>query len=543
MKPPAWICALLLLLAGGIAYHNSLSGGFVFDDLPATRDNPSLGTPWSLTAFSPPANSGVGGRPLANFSFALNRFMGGAEVRGYHAFNLLLHLGSALLLFGIVRRTSADAAPAFLIALAWTIHPSATAAVSYISQRTELLMAFFHLLTLYAFVREWRAVSVAACALGMLSKESMVAAPLVVLLYDRTFVSGTFRAAWRQRSRYYVGLGLTWLALGVSLLTRLDQRGVGFSLGVTPWQYALAECEAVVRYACLALWPAPLVFDYGRIYPGLTARIVVSGALLACALWQTFKALRRRSPAGFAAAVFFLVLAPTSTFVPVADQPIAENRMYLPLAAVVVLLAMAVRAVAGSRLRPVLLLGCVALTALTIARNDVYRTPVGLWQDTVRKRPQNPRAQFNAGVVLLDAGRVAEALPRFERALQLKPSYAEAHNSLGNALVQLGRTLEAFPHYAAAVRLKPDYARAWYNYGTARLQGGDAQASIPLFAEALRLEPGSAEAHNNLGNAYFQRDQPALAIPHYERALQLDPQLAEAHFNCGNACLELGRAD
>jgi tetratricopeptide (TPR) repeat protein len=542
-KRQAWLFAILLLFAGGIAYHNSLSGAFVFDDLPATRDNPTLSTPWSLAAFSPPANTGVGGRPLANFTFALNRALGGNDVRGYHALNLLLHLSSGLLLFGIVRRTTARMWPAFLIALAWTIHPATTGAVSYVSQRTEVLMGFCYLLTLYAFIRGWRVVSIAACALGMLSKESMATAPLLMLLYDRTWVSGSFRAAWQQRGGWHVALASTWVLLGFSLLTRLDQRGVGFALGITPWQYALAECEAVVRYALLAIWPAPLVFDYGRIYPGLTPRVVACAALLVVALWQTFRALRRRSPAGFAAAAFFLVLAPTSTFVPVADQPIAENRLYLPLAAALALGALAVRAIAGTRFGIAGIVACIALTALTVLRNEAYRTPIDLWQDTVRKRPQNPRAQFNAGVVLLDAGRAAEALPSFERALQLTPNYAEAHASLGNALLQLGRAAEALPHYADAVRLRPDYARAWYNYGTAQLRLGDATAAISLFEQALRLEPGHAEAHNNLGNAYFHRDEPARAIPHYEQALRLDPQLAEAHYNCGNACLALGRVE
>src|SRR5687767_8511678 len=168
-RASVFVSALVIAVAGAMAYANSLSGAFVFDDVPAIRDNPTIRSLWPpTTALSPPANSGVGGRPLANLSFALNHAVSGTNVRGYHVGNLLLHLGSALLLFGIVRRTlesgcgvppqnhrrDADATFwACAAATLWSVHPLTTAAVTWLSQRTELLMAFCYLSTLYAFVR------------------------------------------------------------------------------------------------------------------------------------------------------------------------------------------------------------------------------------------------------------------------------------------------------------------------------------------------------------------------------------------------------
>jgi len=558
-SPLAIAAAAVIVMAGAVAYHNSFDGAFVFDDLPAIRDNATLRSLWPPgAALSPPDDSGVGGRPLANLSFALNRAMGGDGVASYHAGNLLLHLGGALLLFGLVRRTQVFfgarqyALPlAFTTALLWVIHPLTTATVSWLSQRTELLMAFCYLATLYAFLRgtetsrpRWLVLSVTTCALGMMSKEVMVTAPVLVLLYDRTFVAGTFRAAWAQRSRYYLALAATWLVLGALLASSgIGQRSVGFGLGVSPLTYALTESRALLLYLKLAVWPSPLVFDYGALYGG---HVVVAGAsagLVLAALAWTLRALHRHAALGFAAGCFFLLLAPTSSVVPVAEQPLAENRMYLPLAVVLATFVTAVFLATGTRLRKALPACATAFCILVLARNVDYRSGISLWTDTVTKRPQNPRAQFNLGVVLLDAGRAAEAVTRFEQAVALKPGDARAQHSLGNALLELNRTSEALPRFAEAVRLAPRYARAWYNYGRAQLRQGDHAGALESMNHARHLQPGWAEAHHASGNAYFAMNQPRDAIGHYEAALRLDPTLADAHYSAGSACFELARFD
>jgi tetratricopeptide (TPR) repeat protein len=536
-----------------LAYYNSLSGVFVFDDLPAIRDNPTIRTLWPLTTpLSPPANSGVGGRPLANLSFAINHAIGGTAVRGYHVGNLLLHLGSALLLFGILERTFREDGAWFAWAatLIWTVHPLATATVSYLSQRTELLMSFCYLLTVFAFVRgvrsnrvRWFVLSVIASALGMMSKEVMATAPVLVLLYDRTFVAGTFGAAWRQRRAYYLALGGTWLVLAALLTTDLAQRSVGFGLGVSAWQYALTEAHAIALYLKRAVWPTPLIFDYGRVYAHDIAGSIALGIGIALLLGWSVRALLRGSRAGFASVGFFLLLAPTSSFIPIVDQPIAENRAYLPLAIMCVGLTAGVRAVLGRRYVLALVPVALALSLSTMERNHIFRSGIDVWTDTALKRPQNPRAHFNRGVVLLDAGQAEAAIPSFERALQLDSNYAEAHDSLGNAWLQLERVPDAIAHYTEAVRLKPQYVRAWYNLGSALLRRGDAAAAIERLEECLRLAPNFAEAHNALGNAFFAQDDPAQAVPHYEHALRLDPELVDAHYNCGNALLALRRVD
>jgi len=407
------------VLAGLIAFRNSFSGALVFDDRGSIEENLSIrqfGSAWS-----PPNQSGVGGRPMANLSFALNYAMSGLGVWSYHILNLGLHLLAAGTLFAIVRRTllqpvlrprfGADALPlALTIAVLWTVHPVQTQVVTYLSQRTEALMGLFYLLTLFAFIRgtepggektsrRWLGLSVVSCLLGALCKETIVTAPVMVLLYDRTFVAGNFREAWIRRWRFYLMLGATWIVLGL-LMLGLSQRGVGYGHGVSAFEYALTECRALLIYLRVALWPHPLVFDYGMEVFRQVGEAAPYVVMLAPLLVGTLVALRWKPVLGFAACWFFIILSPTSSIVPVYQQPIAESRLYLPLAAVLAVAVLGLHRVVRRRGLVGWIAVAVALGGLTIQRNALYRNEETFWIETVAQRPQNARAQNNLGAVV-----------------------------------------------------------------------------------------------------------------------------------------------
>jgi Flp pilus assembly protein TadD len=559
-----------MLFAGGVialaalaAYHNSFSVPFVFDDSLAITANPTIRRLWPVwPALSPPDHLSVGGRPMANLTLALNYAWGGTDVRGYHAVNLAIHILAGLTLLGVVRRTlrfhwgraqpdENSWLPAFFVALLWTVHPLQTEAVTYVIQRTESLMGLFFLLTLYGFIRAvdspkpwfWQTLSIAACLLGMASKEVMVAAPLVVLLHDRTFVSGSVREAWRQRRPYYGLLATTWLLLGC-LVIHTGSRGgtAGFGTTVTWWLYALTQCGAIVRYLQLALWPHPLVLDYGKSLTGAAAEIVPDALIVGALAAGTAVAFWRRPAIGFVGVCFFAVLAPTSSVVPVATQTMAEHRMYLPLAAVIALLGTGLHAVLGRwRGGGPLILMAIALGFLTARRNDDYRSELAIWHDTAAKCPGNARAHFTLANVLYRQGALPAAMLEYEETLRIDPGHAEAHNSLGNVLVRLGRRPEAIGRYEQALRLESDYVEARYNLGNALVQAGRLSEALPHYERALRADPENAEAHNNLGNALLLMGRTTEAAAEYEQALHFQPGYAEAHYNLGNALAQLGR--
>ncbi|HVS53455.1 MAG TPA: tetratricopeptide repeat protein [Opitutaceae bacterium] len=570
---PVALAGALIAIAAVLAYGNSLHGAFVLDDPTSILDNASIRSLWPPRAvLFPPLRAGDGGRPIANLSFALNYAVSGRDPWSYHALALALHALAALTLFGIVRRTlllpalaaryANRATPlAATVAALWALHPLTTSTVDYLSQRTEQLMALFYLLTLYAFVRSvelqqsenktlspataWRFASVAACLLAVASKEVAVTAPLLVVLYDRTFVAGGFRTALRQRWKYYLGLAAAWILLAALMIdSRVTQRGIGFDGHVSALHYAASECHAVLVYLRLAAWPAPLVFDYGWAFLGPREALPFAAALASLLLASTL--LWRRWPAlGFLAAAWFLILAPTSSVVPILEQPIAESRAYLPLAAFVAL-AVFVAHAALARFRRGVALAltltiAVALGATTFRRNEDYRSAISLWSDAAAKQPANPRAQNNLASVLLDAGQPAAALAPARRALELRPAYPQAHTNLGKALGDLGDAAEAIAHYRAAIALDATLPEAHGNLGTALLRAGATAEAIPEFQAALRLQPDLLNVHNNLAVALLRLGRVDAAIIEAEAALRLDPQFADAHYTLADARIAQGR--
>ncbi len=556
------------LLAGGLlvvltlaVYGTALRGPFLFDDTSAVLENPTIRRLWPIgDVLHPPPNSTVSGRPLLNLSFALNHALGGLDPFGYHAFNLLLHLLAGLALFGLVRRTLLaprlqarfgewSLAISASVAAVWLLHPVQTASVTYISQRAEVMMGFFYLLALYAYARSalpgttwrWSIVAVGAALLGALTKEVALTLPLAALLYDRAFLSGSFGEAWRQRHWQLISLALTWV-ITVTQLSTLKQHGVGLGLGADPLAYLATETGVIVRYLGLALWPNPLVFDYGEDLGFSAAGVTISACMVAVLVLVAVYALIRKPGLGFLAAMFFVLLAPTSSFVPIVHQPMAENRIYLPLATVVMLVSVAASSVLGRR---VFLIGAtslaVVLGSLTVIRNRDFHDEIRLWQDTVRKRPENARAHYNLGVALAQSGRSAEAVTAYESALALKPNYAEAQHNLANSLARLGRPADAVPHYETALHLVPNYSAAHYDLAITLQELGRTNDAIGHFEAALRIEPDSAVTHSRLADALARQGRRTEAYRHYEAATRLQPDYPEALTNWGNALAQDSR--
>jgi len=614
----AWLPAGLLAAAVLLAYGNSLRGPFVFDDTSSIPANPTirhLWPPWAPLATPKAGGVTVTGRPLLNLSFAVDYAFAGNAVWIYHLTNLVIHILAVLTLYGIIRRTlsaprlervrtrtdAENLALAWGVALVWGLHPLQTEAVTYIVQRAESLMGLFYLLTLYAFIRSvdrpgpaaglesraprsakppnlwrWQAAAILACAAGMGTKEVMVSAPWVILLYDRIFIAGSFGAALKIRGPFYCGLAATWIFLGFLIVSAGGNRGgsIGFGVGVGWWEHAWTQFPALARYLGLSIWPHPLVFEYEPQWVHFGAVPVLSGLLVALLFLGTLVAIIRGSPLGFLGAWFFAILAPTS-LMPAPSQFVVEHRMYLALAAVLVLLGLALRAFLGRIGVILLVLGGLACGVLTAVRNHDYRSELSLWTDTVVKRPDNALAREMLAEAWDHAGRPAdaiaehvraielrpnlaiahllladdlnrversdEAIAEYEAALRYKPDSVDAHNNLGAALSRAGRRSEAIPHFQAAVRIMPEFADAHYNLANALEADGQKEAAVAEYEQALRLRPDYFEAHFNLATTLASAGRQLEALVEYQAALQLRPASSRAHYNLGNAFAALGR--
>ena len=596
---------LLLVVAGGV-YAVNLDGPFIFDDAWAIVENPHIKRLWPpFSYFSAPPDSPPAGRPVVGLTLAINYALGGEDVTGYHILNIAVHLFCGALLYGVIAATLRGGSlgqrfgrDAHLLALlctaVWLLHPIQSECVNYISQRTESLMAVFFLLTLYGAIRgletgaaRWHWASVVSCGLGMMSKEVMAVAPVMIVVYDYAFGGRPWRDVFRRRRVFYLGLAATWVILAALMLSGPRWRTVGYGLGVSAVGYALNQFIAIIHYLRLMFWPDALVLDYG--YSSEVAFAAAAGPMVVVIilLIMAAAAIVRWPRLGFLGAWFFLLLAPTSSIVPIQTEVAAERRMYLPSAAVVVLVVMLVYLAVGRIGRPiaavwraaaVLIVVTALLGVLTVRRNVQYRSSLAIWQSAVDARPNNFRALNNLGLALFtERDDVDGAIGYYRRAIELEPHYEHAHhnlaraleakgqvdqsiaycrrvleqnpqngrilNYLGALLLTNGQTEQAITYLRRAVEVRPNMANAHYNLGVAMRTLDRIDEAIAMYRQALRFDPYHVEAHTNLGSALQANGQIDEAISQFRQAIAVDANYAEAHFNLGNALTAAQRLD
>jgi len=552
-----WVLGFFLAAVGFAVFWNSLPAPFTFDDDHAIVINEQIRH--LSTSLSPTEQgSPLAGRPVVSLTFAINYALGELNVRGYRLVNIAIHVINALVLFAIAARIlrvrDVAKAPelAFAIALIWMVHPLVTEPVDYVSQRTELMMATFFLATVYfggsAAARHRSdggtrpTVSVICCALGMACKETMVVAPIIVLLYDRTFSFGSFREAVRRRGSYYAALCATWLVLVVLLWSSPRGDSAGFmGASVSPWTYLLDQSVMIVRYLRLAFWPRGLVLDYGEpahvTFGDVAPYILAVSALLA----GTIVALVRNGSVGFLGAWFFLTLAPTSSIMPISTEVGAERRMYLPLMAIVALvLAPVARAFMARTSTVAFALVAGLLSIATFQRNAEYRSGLTLWQTVLDRWPPHARAHRNLAAELKLANRRDEEIEHLRAAVNDLP---ELRNALGLELLALGRNAEAADELRIYVRDHPRDADAWSNLGNALDALGSRDAALDAFKRAVAVNPDNGLSQRNLALQYLQVNDFDNAVGHAREGVRLTPGDPEAHNLLGLALIGQQKVD
>jgi tetratricopeptide (TPR) repeat protein len=605
------------IVAAILAYSVALSAPFQFDDAGSITTNRTIERLWPLsTPLRPPPGVAVSGRPVVNYSLAVdhavNRALGvdqGADSSAerttvaYRLTNLLFHLACAMLLLGVLRRTlrspalpttwttRADAIAALVTTL-WLLHPIQSEVVDYVTQRTESIVSICYLGALYASIRAWDAatrrrtiswcaVAVVACAAGMASKEVMLTAPVMIVLYDRAFRVSSWRGLLERRA------GRPWLYLALvatctvafALITRGARSDtVGFHLGVAWYEYMYSQAWAILHYLRLVLWPDPLTFDYGRNpiggFRGVPGMIVLTAAVVA-----TVVAWRHRPWLGFAGAWFFLLLAPSSSVVPIRTEIAAERRIYLALASILVLGVVVaewlrVRALTSSEQRRRWKLG-VAIGAAVVFMLIVGGTatrlasalqstpaPAALWMARVliglcaaalmwhlvfaaRRWPYVVvLALALAAATQLRSRTYNDPESLWRGAVASVPTNARAYDNLAAAILKksASRAQEAESLLTRAIALDSTYFPAWRNLATVVAQQGRLPEAEALLERLVAIGPNYADGLERLGTILVAMGRPDRALPPLERAASLAPHAA-VHVALGSAYVALGRAD
>ncbi|MGC4084477.1 MAG: tetratricopeptide repeat protein [Vicinamibacterales bacterium] len=563
---PWWPIALIVAV-GVAAYVNAPGHPFLFDDGGAIVDNQTIRSLWT-SLLGGPDQFPTAGRPLLNASFALNYALGALEPWGYHAINLALHVLCATVLFALVSRVlRLPRMPVFLkgqelgfataLALLWVVHPLNSEIVNYATQRSEAMMALVLLATLYCGVRAitaaaqtwWYGASIVACAAGMACKESMVVAPVLMLLLDATFISGGLLSAVRARPAYYAGLFATEILLALLIAGGPRSNSAGFSSGVSPWTYLLDQAPLIVHYLRLAVWPVGLVFDYGEPTLRTLGDVWPAAAAVLALIAATVVAWFRVPAIAFLGTWFFITLAPTSSVLPIATEVGAERRMYLPLIAVLAAILVAavrlMRGIGDPRTRRSVALGataiaCVACVSLTLVRNGEYATGIGIWQSVVDRRPTG-RAHYMLGRELGAVGRRDEAIAQYRLGLDTS---ADAHYGMAFELAAEGRHQEAVEYYRNFIRLKPldgNVPRAYHNLGRSLMALGRADEAAAAFRDTLARKASDKDATAGLADALFATQHWSESVTAYADYLRIAPGDPAALFGMGLALAKLAR--
>jgi len=558
---------LILVAASMVVYWQATTGEFIFDDHVAIVDNESIRQIWPAI---PQLNTPFSARPIVNFSFAINYHFSELRPFAYRVTNIVLHVAVALLLRFVVNRTLRQPcfgdrftvvsnSLAFASALLWLLHPVNSETVVYVTQRTELMMGLFYLATLACCIKFWDSntkrsrsamwlLASLFCTCGILCKETMATAPLVVLLYQWVFVGSTVREILRDSWTLYVGLLFCWVVIAAVYAMGYVTPGGGFGNSIPAHDWWLTQSQVVMLYLKLTVWPWPLLIHYE--YPissslrDVWQSVLAVTAMIAATAWL----LLRRSSLGFVMACFFIVLSPT-LLIPLPDETVAERRMYVPLLAIVPLLVVTIFATATQCLKRArcssrndgFSLGLTALVVLFLAvgmgtlgrhRMLAYRTNLTLWFDTYENSPNDSMATQNVGSYLAEQGRLAEAEPYLRKAIELKSSFQyRAHFNLAKLFEVTNREEDAVEQYRISVRLKPDYDESRYNLARLLSVQGNLDQAIEQYEMACLVNPKFAASHASLGSLYSRRKQWLEAMKHFEVAQRLSPDVA--------TCLEL----
>ncbi len=552
-----WIFVCILLIVGLLLYAKALQAPFFLDDAPTI----TLRSSWPQW-HELPSQLWRDPRAVVTASLSLNHAVGELNPWGYHLFNVLVHLANSLLLWGLVRRTLLECSEslktragqlAFGVSLLWMIHPLASQPVVYVIQRAELMMATAYLVSLYALVRGYRApkqtrwsiLVVMGCVVGLYTKQVAATIPLAALLYDRTFLAGTFTQALRTRRWMYVGLLASWSILFITgTTTLLDTNVQGASAGlsmqaVMPLQYLFVQSEVILHYLRLCVWPDVLIFDYGWPPQPINAYFFTF-AITACLFAMTVWLVWHRPKVGFLPACVFLILGPTSSLVPITDM-VAEHRMYLPLAAVVLMAVLLLHGVCAKQRKLFLFFLVVAgllLGGRTWVRLDDYRDGVTLWKTVVQASPTFARGRIHLGSALMRSGELDDAAYQYEQAIADHRGYATPYNHLGRYWLLKGDVDKAMGFVQQAVELS-EQSNADYLSHLAhlyRLKGNLPEASR-YYQLALKVNPRHPETLVGLAAVLLQLGQPREAI----RYAQQSPDNPDALLGLASAHAMLGQ--
>ena len=504
--------------------------------------------------------------PLTWLSHMLDIQLFGLNPGWHHFTSLLFHVANSVLLFLVLKKMTAAPWRSAFVAALFALHPLHVESVAWISERKDVLSAFFFLLTLWAYSRfadfqvssfkfrvKWYALALAFFVLGLMSKPMLVTTPFVLVLLDFwplrrlqtfDFRSSAFLRLLLEKTPFFA------LALASCVITFVVQRRGGVVAGIAALPIGSRLSNALVAgltYIRKMFWPGDLAVLYPLPHAPQTSVAILAALVLlgitCLAVWSL-----RHSPYFAVGWFWFLgMLVPVIGLVQVGIQAMADRYTYIPLIGLFIAMTWSVWEMLGSKIRneffwTALATGILAVCfRLTVSQASHWKNTEALFAQALRVTRDNPVAQYILGEAIGNRGGDPSAY--YQEAIRLKPNYAEAHNNLGIILYGRQDFVQAITHFSETVRIRPNYLDAHSNLGSALAAVGRIDEAIEQFRETLRLNPDHASAHNNLATALLSKGDLEEAQSHLQEALRLQPDYADAHYGIANLFAFQGRTN
>jgi len=559
-RQATFVCIVLALAVlavfgqtAGFRFVNYDDPGYVYDNPVVQKGLSVQNVRWAFT--HPQVANWI---PLTTLSHMLDCNLFGLRTGGHHFVNVLLHAANAVLLFLVLRQMTRRLWRSAFAAAIFAIHPLRAESVAWVSERKDVLCAFFFLLTIWAYMRDVRqpssskyALIMVFFALGLLAKSMVATLPCVLLILDYWPLD-----RWRNRHDVLRLVGekiplfiLSVLACWVAAM--MPGLVVNQAQRLPLWERignALVSYGEYIRQMILPMGLATAYPNPPNGPPKWETGVAIM-VLVGVSIWVA-KA-RKQNPFLLAGWLWYLVmLLPVIGIIQISPYAShADRYTYLPGIGLAIAGTWAVgewsiewkhRAIILKTLGMAVFL---VFAVLGYRQTSFWRDDHSLWTRALAFTSRNSLAHCNLGVSYFDHGEKEKAIAEYREALKIHPDYTEALANLGTALFETGQKKEAIVQFRRALETNPNFAVARGSLGVALFANGDKEEAIAQYRQALAAKPDFAEARSNLGIALFDRGEKQEAIVQYRQALEIDPHYVKAEYNLGNALATEGHFD
>lgn len=557
-----FLICLALTLAVFLVYIRALRNGFIdFDDSFFVTQNTQVkkGLSWEGFQYAWTALDGFW-HPLTWLSLELDyHFYGLKHPAGFHSTNMLLHTANALLLFWVLRWTTAEIWPSSAVAALFAIHPLNVESAAWVSERKGLICAFFGFLALLAYVRYverpgWRRYLVILFAFvgSLMAKSMFMTFPFILLLLDywplKRFSSAVLGRLILEKIPL---LAFSVIILALTVVAE-EKYGALRSFSQVPLDQRISNAlVSYVLYISKAIWPVNLAPFYPHPGATLAAWQPVAAGLMLLAITVLVVRARRDRPYLMVGWFWFVgMLVPVIGLVSVGRHGMADRYTYLPMIGLFILGTWSVADLARRCQMEKFALGaagCLLAAFMAVTWNQIgfWKDEITLWNHTLKATDptRNQLAHYNLALALSRDHQPAQALNHYQQALRIDPALLRAHVNLAELLFQKGEWDNAEFHLNKALEINSRDAMTWNNLGALYWQRRQPDRAVAAYEKALECNPSLFLAHSNLAMIFLKGKQLDQAIEHFQEMIRLAPGNSMAHYGLGRALAQQGNWD